>query len=188
MELVPAQALVHAMKVLSISCSTADKIAGWSGALCSSCAPTNYGPSCLPLPAIYQVAPTFGHDVGGTVVTISGYNLNRSNSRWECRFGSTRVNATWLSPTKLTCVSPTGLSNTDVNVDVLENGTLIVRDGTVKFRYVGLCSDSACLNHGVCSLGKCICNSGWMGETCNIQVLKLQRSLFFSKFLLLLAC
>ena len=57
----------------------------WSGLLCDECSETFYGPNCLPLLKVLQVAPDTGPDVGGIVVHVLGHNFPNSTD-YLCRW------------------------------------------------------------------------------------------------------
>ena len=55
--------------------------------------------------SVVSILPTSGPVAGGSVVTVTGTNFTASGTL-VCRFGSTRVTATWSSATRLRCDSP----------------------------------------------------------------------------------
>jgi len=68
----------------------------------------------IPLHEIYSLTPSFGPISGNTSVTISGRNFVNSRSL-SCKFGSfPLVQATFISETKLQCISPQMINETDI--------------------------------------------------------------------------
>ena len=62
------------------------------------------------------VEPSHGHDIGNTVVQVRGSNFMRSSSL-KCQFASAAVDAIWLSPNSIECITPPGKpGNTSLRV------------------------------------------------------------------------
>lgn len=60
------------------------------------------------------------------------------NDSYECKFGTnTKVPATWISETRLSCITPIGTTNSLVNFDVLRNGAAVYNLNGLKFRFIG---------------------------------------------------
>ena len=65
---------------------------------------------------IHSVEPSHGHDVGNTVIQVRGSNFIRS-STLKCQFASTAVEAMWLTPSSIECITPPGKpGNTSLRV------------------------------------------------------------------------
>ena len=89
------------------------------------------------LKVINKIEPNFGHESGGTLITVFANNfLNVSN--YQCRFGSENVNAIFLDSNRIQCLSPSyGSGPKTVSVIVLRNG-IEYAPGAVTFTYLGL--------------------------------------------------
>ncbi|KAE9224791.1 hypothetical protein PF005_g5786 [Phytophthora fragariae] len=81
-----------------------------------------------PGPIVYSLEPNHGPLEGGTEVVVTGINFQNS-SRLRCKFGE-RVTAAamFLSSTQFTCVSPSGLTEGDVFVEVANWGLIGTMD------------------------------------------------------------
>ena len=54
-----------------------------------------------------SIWPSQGSSSGGTLIKVTGSNF-RASTQAQCRFGNQDVKATYLSPTSLQCLAPTG--------------------------------------------------------------------------------
>ena len=72
------------------------------------------------LEIVESVSPSFGTIQGGTTVSIHGYNFIDSELL-RCKFGTKVVTATYLSPERITCISPESTFIGDVNVEIANN-------------------------------------------------------------------
>ena len=131
------------------------------------------------------IGPVSGIDLGGTVITAFGDNLYNNSANWTCSIDGVVVLANWISSSQVVCAATPQAKNTSAGHNVpfllLQNGVAVWDAaspngyaGTTTFFYIGTCSNSACQNHGVCSLGNCICDYGWMGSNCDIQQIPLK--------------
>ncbi|KAL4137835.1 hypothetical protein PRIC2_001345 [Phytophthora ramorum] len=75
-----------------------------------------------PAPDVFSFEPNHGPLQGGTEILVTGINFQNSSSL-RCRFG-TRVTAaaTFLNSTQFTCVSPSGLEEGDVYMEIANHG------------------------------------------------------------------
>ncbi|OWZ22617.1 hypothetical protein PHMEG_0002652 [Phytophthora megakarya] len=75
-----------------------------------------------PMPNVYSLEPNHGHLQGGTEVVVTGINFQNTSSL-RCRFGE-RITAaaTFFSSTQFTCISPSGLNEGDVYVEIANHG------------------------------------------------------------------
>lgn len=86
----------------------------------------------VPTPAVASVAPTSGPGTGGTIVTITGTNLQSATA---VTFGATAATAyTVNSPTQITATSPAGTGTVDVRVTTAGGtSSVVVAD---QFTYI----------------------------------------------------
>jgi hypothetical protein len=77
----------------------------------------------MPVPTLRSVVPYRGVASGGNVVTVSGDRF-RDMPSLSCRFGTTVVNASYISETSLECVSPAMVQQTDVDLSVSNDGKI----------------------------------------------------------------
>jgi hypothetical protein len=150
---------------------------GWSGSTCSSCADGYYSSTCVRIPALKALAPANGPDTGGTVIRVTGDNLN-STGRYECSIDGKKVNGTWSSATEVLCLpTPAAIAASSgkyVNFLLLWNSVAVFdiqSPSKTKFFYSGVCPDAQCNIHGSCVLGGCVCDYGWLGTSCTTQQL-----------------
>ncbi|XP_078472002.1 uncharacterized protein LOC144733868 [Lampetra planeri] len=150
----------------------------WAGNLCDRCAEGLYGSDCLPVPTVLDVIPSTGPDVGGTLVLITGRNLNASaDGGYRCAFGDQVVEGTWLSSEQVRCVTPMHAAGAaSVNVAPGRGGQSSFTASTVLFTFYQQCPASACgrdldVPHGICSFGRCICSLPWYGDDCEFEYL-----------------
>ncbi|KAI9997870.1 hypothetical protein PInf_002127 [Phytophthora infestans] len=75
-----------------------------------------------PTPDVYALEPNHGPVQGGTEVVVTGINFQNTSSL-RCKFGE-RVTAaaTFINSTQFTCVSPGGLNEGDVYVEMTNHG------------------------------------------------------------------
>ena len=75
------------------------------------------------LPRVVTLEPSLGSVMGGSLVTIRGWNFLPS-TRLTCRFRDDEDvrDATWISETSIRCETPMGRNVGEVNVRVSNNG------------------------------------------------------------------
>ncbi|KAJ1382502.1 hypothetical protein B484DRAFT_440760, partial [Ochromonadaceae sp. CCMP2298] len=83
---------------------------------------------------VVSASPTTGSASGGALVTLAGSNF-RNSSSLSCRFGSSLVPATYLSPSAVQCAAPR-TPHGAVEVEVSNNGLEFSSSSGVVFRYV----------------------------------------------------
>jgi hypothetical protein len=83
-----------------------------------------------PLTTITAMAPLYGHRDGGTVVQIVGTSFEEA-AVTQCVFGTVAVLANFKTPNEVECIAPAGSSTSEVALQVIVDGRVVVSDATV---------------------------------------------------------
>lgn len=86
-------------------------------------------------PHLLALTPSFGGDLGGKTVYISGENF--VDTPTLCRFGTSLVNAIYISPTLLSCVTPTNVIG-KIPLSITMNGVDFISNSTLQYESIKL--------------------------------------------------
>ncbi|KAI0212202.1 hypothetical protein LSAT2_002886 [Lamellibrachia satsuma] len=120
---------------------------------------------------VLHVAPDQGPDVGNTTLHVFGRNFpNRTTYR--CRFGTTTVPARWINKENIVCTTPAHSAGSVV-LEISPSVGVAFTNDQATFNYYALCPEDACGSlktprRGICSTGRCLCSTPWLGDNCEI--------------------
>ena len=86
-------------------------------------------------PRLFSLAPSFGSDLGEKVVHVLGENF--IDTPTMCRFGTILIDATYISPTLLSCVAP-ALKIGSAPVSITLNGVDFISSETLVYESITL--------------------------------------------------
>ena len=86
-------------------------------------------------PRLFSLEPNFGSDLGGKAIRVIGENF--VDTPTHCRFGTYLVDAIFISPTLLSCISPQ-LMIGQVSVSMTTNGIDFISNETVVYESIKL--------------------------------------------------
>ncbi|UJR06540.1 hypothetical protein I4U23_010823 [Adineta vaga] len=161
-------------------CNESDRFTGFN---CDTCQLHYYGPSCLQYPIALSIEPPQWRDIENINVTIVGDHFNISglltnsptDRTVQCKFyyfgdNDYIVSAIAYNNTHIVCPVKNMLYDAYAVYFSLDNSTTWNSGGsvlTVSINQTCPSSPERCSSFGYCSLGKCVCNTGYTGRICD---------------------
>ena len=147
----------------------------FTGSTCSECIDGRFGEDCLLLPATRRLVPASGPDIGGTLITIFGFNLDPTLT-YQCRVGASGdfINANHVGDERVGCIIPPAdparlVDSRHIDLHLYVASELVQHGNALSFYYTPSCLDAFC-GHGVCLAGGCFCQHRWSGPNCTEEI------------------